>query len=366
MKKILICSVIFFCVFLHISYASEIDINNFLNETRKYTEDFFPDLNSDNLLDEIINNNVVSKNILDKIADLFIGILKENIKIIFSIVAVSILCSVLKNIQSSFGGNVSEIAFYVCYLFVVILIITSYTDIISLCKETIGKLNDFMNMLIPLILGLLVANGSIVSVGIFQPVLLIMTSIINTIVTNVILPIIFISTMINLISNISENIKVSKVPKFLQKACLWCLEFCLIIFVGILSVEGTLGANVDGVTVKATKTVVSTVIPVVGKALSDATDSILGAVSLTKNAIGIIGMFVIVSIVLTPLIRVLIMMIIYNIAAALIEPIVDSRISKCMSDMGESIKVIFGLLATICMLFIISTSIMIKVGNFSV
>lgn len=367
MKKIICCIVLVLCVFLKISYATETDISTFLNETKQYTTDFFPELNSQNLVDELTNGTKIdSKNLVNKIINIFIGKIKENAKIIFSIIAVSILCSILKNIQSSFGGNVSEIAFYVCYLFIIILIIASYTDIVSLCKDTITKLNDFMNMLIPLVLGLLVANGSIVSVSILQPILLVMTSTINVIVANVILPIIFISTMMNLIGNISENIKVSKIPKLLQKTCLWCLEFILIIFIGILSIEGTLGANVDGVTAKAAKSIVSTVIPVVGKALSDATDSILGATLITRNAVGIVGMIAIISIVLNPLISALIMMITYNVASALIEPIVDSRISKCMSGMGDSIKIVFALMATVCMLFIISTTIMIKLGNFSV
>lgn len=367
MKKIICCIVLVLCAFLKISYATETDISTFLNETKQYTADFFPELNSQNLVDELTNGTKIdSKNLVNKIINIFIGKIKENAKIIFSIIAVSILCSILKNIQSSFGGNVSEIAFYVCYLFIIILIIASYTDIVSLCKDTITKLNDFMNMLIPLVLGLLVANGSIVSVSILQPILLVMTSTINVIVANVILPIIFISTMMNLIGNISENIKVSKIPKLLQKTCLWCLEFILIIFIGILSIEGTLGANVDGVTAKAAKSIVSTVIPVVGKALSDATDSILGATLITRNAVGIVGMIAIISIVLNPLISALIMMITYNVASALIEPIVDSRISKCMSGMGDSIKIVFALMATVCMLFIISTTIMIKLGNFSV
>lgn len=367
MKKIICCIVLVLCVLLKISYATETDISTFLNETKQYTADFFPELNSQNLVDELTNGTKIdSKNLVNKIINIFIGKIKENAKIIFSIIAVSILCSILKNIQSSFGGNVSEIAFYVCYLFIIILIIASYTDIVSLCKDTITKLNDFMNMLIPLVLGLLVANGSIVSVSILQPILLVMTSTINVIVANVILPIIFISTMMNLIGNISENIKVSKIPKLLQKTCLWCLEFILIIFIGILSIEGTLGANVDGVTAKAAKSIVSTVIPVVGKALSDATESILGATLITRNAVGIVGMIAIISIVLNPLISALIMMITYNVASALIEPIVDSRISKCMSGMGDSIKIVFALMATVCMLFIISTTIMIKLGNFSV
>lgn len=368
MKKRVCCVIIIIlCMFVKVSFATDVDINTFLNETKQYTADFFPNLNSQNIVDELINGkNIDSKNLLNKIIDILVGKIKENAKIIFSIIAVSILCSILKNIQSAFGGNVSEIAFYVCYLFVIILIITSYTDMVSVCRDTITKLDSFMNMLIPLVLGLLVANGNIVSVSILQPVLLIMTSIINILISNVIFPIILVSTMMSLIGNISENIKISKIPKLLQKACLWCLEFILIIFIGILSIEGTLGANVDGVTAKAAKSIVSTVIPVVGKALSDATDSILGATMITRNAIGIVGVIAIISIVLNPLISVLVMMITYNVASALIEPIVDPRISKCMSGMGDSIKIIFSLMATVCMLFIISTTIMIKIGNFSI
>lgn len=367
MKKFLVCLIFIFLMSNKISFATSVDINAFLNETKEYTSDFFPNLSSDNIVAEITNGQALDKkNLLNKILDIFIGEIKDNAKIIFSIIAVSILCGVLKNIQSSFGGNVSEIAFYVCYLFIVIMIITSYTEIITLCRDTITKLNNFMNMLIPLILSLLVANGSIVSVGMLQPVLLIMVSIINVAVTNVILPIIFISTMIILVGNISENIKVSQIPQLLQKVCIWSLEFMLIIFVGILSVEGTLSANVDGVTAKATKNLVSTVIPVVGKALSDATDSILGAASITKSAVGIVGVIVILSVILSPLIRVLIMMTTYNVAAALIEPIVDSRISKCLSSVGNSIKIVFALMATVSALFIISTTIMIKIGNFSI
>lgn len=319
------------------------------------------------MLEKIIAGDAFNaKNILNRILDIFIGEIKTSMKIIFVIIGVSLLCSILTNIQSSFGGRVSEIAFYVCYLFIVILIINTYTDIISICRETIINLNEFMNLLIPLILSLLVVNGNIVSVGMMKPVLLIMVSIINTLVSNFILPIIFISTMINLVSNISEHIEVSKIPKLLQKASVWCLEFILIIFIGILSLEGTLAANVDGLTAKTTKTVVSTVIPVIGKALSDATDSILGATSIIKNAVGIVGVIVIIGISLIPIIKVLVMMIVFNISSALIEPIVDKRISKCMSGIGESIKIVFALMTTICTLFIIATTIMIKVGNFSI
>lgn len=332
----------------------------------EYSSDFFPELDGGNLIEKVISGELFDdKNIIERLLDFFVRELKSNASIIFTIIVVSILCGVLKGIQSSFNGNVSEIAFYVCYLAIVILILKSYTDVVTICTTSITRLNDFMNMLIPLILALLVANGNIATVGMMQPVLLGMTTIINVLVTNIILPVIFLSTVMSLVSNISENIDVSKIPKLLQKTSIWCVEFVLIVFVGLLSAEGTLAANVDGLTAKTAKTVVSTVIPVVGKAISDATDSVIGAASMTKNAIGIIGVITILGIIIVPITKVFVMMLIYNISTAFIEPLVDKRISKCMENMGDSMKIIFALMVTISFLFIISTTIMIKTGNFS-
>ena len=350
-----------------IETSKEVDVDDFLNSAKEYASEVFPELENEDVLDRIIDGNLFEdENLIQKILGIFIKEIKTSISLVLKIISVSILCSLLKNIQAHNESSVSEVAFYICYLFVVTLVINSYLEIATLCLDTMTNLNDFMNILTPLILTLLVANGSIASVTIIQPVLILMTSMTNTLITKIILPIIFISMVINIVGNISDSIDVSKLPSILQKTSVWTVNFILGIFIGILSLEGTLAANVDGLTAKTAKTVVSTVIPVVGKALSDATDSIIGAASITKNALGIVGVIAIVGIVCIPIIKALVMMLIYNISAALIEPLVDKRMSKCIADAGNAIKIIFALMSTVSVLFIISITLMIKVGNFTI
>lgn len=341
-------------------------IDEFLEAAKEYSSEIFPELENGEVLENIIKgNSFSSETIIERIFGLFTREIKALISIALKIIAVSVICSLLKNIQVHNNNNVGEIAFYICYLFVVTLVISSYSEISGICVETMNKLNGFMNTIVPLFLSLMVINGNIVSVNLMQPILLLMINIINTLIVNIIIPIIFISLIINIISGISNNIEVSKLPSILQKSSVWTVNFILGILIGILSLEGTLAANVDGFTAKTTKTVVSTFIPVVGKALSDATDSIIGAAAITKNALGIVGVIAIVGIVCIPIIKTLIMMIIFNISSALIEPLVDKRMAKCVSEASESIKIIFGLMTTVSILFIISITLMIKVGNFT-
>ena len=261
--------------------------------------------------------------------------------------------------------GVSEIAFYVCYMLIIVLIVTSFTNITSICIKAINKLNGFMNLLIPVLITLLVSMGNIATVATMQPVLLGMISIISILISNLVIPVILISTILNLISNISSQVNIEKISKFFKKSVMYILEFSMIIFLGILSLEGSLASNVDGITAKVAKTAVSNVVPVVGKLISDATDSVIGGISITKNAVGVIGILVITLIVIGPIIKSLVLMMVFNLSAAVCDTIADSRISKCMSVAADSIKLIFGIMIMVLFLFIIAITLMIKMSNFS-
>ena len=305
------------------------------------------------------------KSIIKRILNVFLKEFKENINLLIKVIGIALLCSILKNLQNSYGGTVSEIAFYVCYMLIVILIITSFSNITNICVQTIKKLNNFMGLVIPILITLLVTMGNLSTVSILQPAILAMISIISTLISNLVIPVILISTILNLVSNISSKVNVEKISKFFKKAVLYILEFVMIIFIGILSMEGTLSANVDGITAKVGKSIISNAVPVVGKLISDATDSVIGAVSITKNAVGIIGILIVVVITISPIIKAFVLMMLFNLSAGICDSIADGRISKCMSVVADSIKTIFGIMIMILFLFIIAITLMIKISNFS-
>lgn len=343
-----------------------IDIKSFLEEIKKYANEYFPELASEDYLNELINGNLSNenKNIIEKIINVLIGEFQNNISLILKIIGIAILCSVLKSMQTNFSDSgIGDIAFYACYLMVVTLIVTSFTNIIALCAETVDKLSNFMSMVVPLVFALIAITGNITTISFLQPLIIGMITLIGYVLNKIIIPVIYIATVINIITNISSHIKLDKLSDSLKKGSLWLMEFCLLIFTGILSLEGSLAATVDGMTGKIAKNIVSSTIPVVGKILGDTVDSVIGGIAITKNAIGIIGIIVILAITVSPLIKSLIAMMVFNISTALIEPIADSRISKCMNGVAGSLKIIVGILAVVIFIFIIAITMMLKISN---
>lgn len=109
------------------------------------------------------------------------------------------------------------------------------------------------------------------------------------------------------------------------------------LFVTVLTLEGSLTETVDGVTAKTTKAAVSTLIPVVGKILGDATDAVIGCAGILKNAVGFVGIIVIFGICLLPIIKLTILTITYYLASAICQPIADTKIVNLLRYDGRYI-----------------------------
>ena len=202
-----------------------------------------------------------------------------------------------------------KIAYFVQYIVIVILIMQTFSDVIIYIKDSVLKLVDYTYILIPILMTLLISTGNITSVSTIEPVILFTITIIGKLITNFLIPILLVSNVFSIISNLSPQINIEKLSKFLKSSTVWILGFSLTIFSAILSIQSFVTKGADEVTVKATKSIVSTAVPVVGKVLSDTTETLLSCAALIKNSVGVIGIIVICGVCIIPLIKIFLYMI---------------------------------------------------------
>ena len=152
---------------------------------------------------------------------------------------------------------------------------TSFTNVIDMVKTAITNLVAYINILIPLLLALVMTTGTAITASALQPVILGAIVFIGNGISLYVLPILLISTVLGIVSNLSDKIQIGKLSKMLKSSIVWVLGFVFTMFVSALSLEGTLTSSVDGLTIKGLKTASSTFIPVVGKVLGDSVDTVL-------------------------------------------------------------------------------------------
>lgn len=339
-------------------------INSFIENSKQYTGEFFADADISEILNSAISGKVDNSKIYKKILNILGTEVQTGIKSLLSILAIIIIHSILKSISESLeNDSISKLIYYVQYIAIVTIIMSNFSDVINLVKQTSNNLIGFMNTLIPVLVSLMLYTGSITTTSILEPIILFLINFIGNLIQNILIPIILIIASISIISKISDQVQVAKLSKFLKSSTLWFLGIILTIFVGIVSLEGTLASSVDGITAKTAKSIVSSAVPVVGKILGDVVDSVLGCGIILKNAVGFVGVVIIISICVVPILKLSVLTISYKLVASISEVIADAKIVKLLDEMGDIFKILLGILFTIFFMVIIGTTLLIKMSN---
>lgn len=342
----------------------QFNISQFINEAEKYTGDLLEDMDLTDMLNEAIKGNIDNQTIYQKILKLLGSEVNSSLKILISVLVIIVIHGILKSVTDNLENNdISKIIYFVQYILIVTLVMANFTEIVKLVKDTASDLVGFINLLLPLLLTLMVYTGSIATSTILQPIILFTINFIGNIIQDMLIPIMLIIVVFAIISKISDRVQIEKISKFLKSSVVWFLGIVLTVFVGIVSLEGTLSSSVDGITAKTAKAAVSSVIPVVGKILGDVVDSVLGCGVILKNAVGIIGVIIIIGICILPIIKIGTLSIIYSLASAIVEPIADGKIVKLLDEMSGVFKILLAILCTLSVLLIIGVTLVIKISN---
>lgn len=392
MKKIFISIILFFMLLTNLSFAKEeilenddsslikqtteqimettqktLGISDFLKEADKYTQNIYGNINLSDIFSNIIKGKYKTNFIKSTIFTLFGKDVKESFRLMFNVLIIIIIHSVMKEIIENLGNNSSaKIAYFVQYLMIVTLVTQSFVSVLNITKEAIDNLSNFMNLLIPLLTTLILTTGCISISNIFQPTLIFLSSMLGNFFNNFLMPVLLMSITFSIISNISDKVQLDKLSKFFKSSIVWILGILLTIFTCLISVEGTLSSSVDALTAKTTKAAVSNFIPVVGKILGDTTETIIGCSNILKNAVGIIGLIIIVGIVLIPLLKILTLWVTFCLTSAICEIIADNKIVKLTSQIADSYRILLAILFSVSVMFFIAITLVLKITNTAV
>lgn len=313
------------------------------------------DFSNDLISGRGIGYNKIFQNIISLLGKEIFTSLKSAILILIIILLMAILNGINENSQ------ILNIVYLVCFIAIASITIGNFTQIISMFKNTSDILSKIVQIVSPFLIAILIGTGAITSTGLIQPLILFMASLIGFIITYIIIPCISVSVALNVISSMSDNFKFNELSKMFSKCAIWIIGIVLTLFLGILSLETTLSASVDSLTVNVTQAAFSNFIPVVGKFFSDSLETVIGTskiIGKTGGVVGIVSMIVISSV---PIIKIASVCIVYYLLAAISEIVCkEEKIKKYIKGFGDVYKTLLGILIGINILFIISIGIIIN------
>ncbi|MEH7095158.1 stage III sporulation protein AE [Neobacillus vireti] len=287
-----------------------------------------------------------------------------NGKLLGSLIMLTIFSMFLQSMQNAFEkSTISKVAYSIIYMVLVILALNSFHIAISYTNEAIGTMISFVLALVPLLLALIAASGGVVSAAFFHPVILFLMNSSGLIMQYIILPLLFLATLLSIVSTMSEQYKVSQLAALLRNWSIGLMGLFLTVFLGVISVQGASAAVTDGVAIRTAKFVTGNFIPVIGRMFTDATDTVVSASVLLKNTVGIAGVAILLIIVAFPALKILMISFIYKFAAAILQPLGGGPVIKCLDIISKSVIYVFAALGIVSLMFFLSITVIVAAGN---
>ncbi|ASA23132.1 stage III sporulation protein AE [Paenibacillus donghaensis] len=330
---------------------------------------FFPDGQTPSLMDMLLpgEKGLSLSSILAGLLRFMWHEVLFNGKLLVTIVMISVLSMILETLQTAFERKtVSKVAYTLCYMVVLVIAVNSFNVAIGYAKDAIDRMIDFMMAMIPLLFALLASMGNIVTVSVTHPLIVFMIHTVGTLIHTIVFPLFFFSAVLHLVSALSDKYKLTQLANLLRNIGAGLLGVLLTVFLGVISVRGITSSVTDGVTIRAAKYITGNFVPVIGKMFADATDTVISASLLVKNAIGLSGVIIILFLCAFPAIKILVLALIYNIAAAVMQPLGETPIVTCLQTIGKSMIYVFAALAAVSLMFFLAVTIMLMAGNVTV
>lgn len=297
------------------------------------------------------------QSLLNMAGNLFFQELLEQKELWIHILILAIAAAVLLHFAEVFQNKgVSRISFCMIYMMLFLLLISSFRGSLEIAEGVLESMRNFMTVLAPAYFLAMTLTAYISSAGIYYEFTLFLISGVRWLTSVCLLPCIEIYILLVLVNHLSGEKRLGRLAELLSMLVGWSLKAVLAAVCGFHMVQGLISPAADAFRAMSVSRGIEA-IPGVGDAGSSATDLVLGSAMLIKNGIGVAALVVLILLCMVPLVKLAVIMLVYYVLAAILQPVSDERITECLMGVGNGVKLLFQAVFTVLALFLLTIAL---------
>lgn len=309
-------------------------------------------------------NAVTYSSFFASIFSIFVELIVKYLPMLSLIVAIGVISNLLNGIKSKFNEkSTSGLIHFVCFLAVVVLTVGMVSSISKISISSVNSMVSQMNAIFPILLTLMIGIGATASAGVFQPIVAIISTYVADFFTYLILPLFMVSFVFGIINNLSDNIKLDKFNSFISSLFKWCVGLVFTLFFAVFTIQGISAGSFDSLSIRTTKYTIRSYIPIMGGYLSDGMDLILSSTILIKNAVGLVGVLMIISSIISPLLEIVVFSLLLKLVSAILQPMGNNKTSNFLMSTSKSITMLSSCIIAIGFMYLISVGLVMTTSN---
>ncbi len=290
---------------------------------------------------------------------------RENRQLLVIIVAMAASFALLKNFSTIFKNSyISDLCFVLVYIELMILLMKSFLIMHELLQSTLGKIVDFMKMLLPVFaMSMVFSNGTNSAAGFYEMTFLVVF-LVQWVLLYLLAPLVQIFVVMQFLNYILEGEKFSRMCELLEDGIRWGMKIVVTLVMGLNVVQGLIYPAIDRLKTSSWTKAIG-MIPGIGNSANAIGEMLIGTGMVIKNSVGVAAMLVLVILVAVPLVKILVMSFLYKIASAVLEPVTDKRIAGSINGVFKGSVLAGKLMLTSLFLFFVTIAMITAATSYA-
>ena len=294
------------------------------------------------------------ENILQRVERSVHVIFRQQIRSVAMILLVVVLCGVLDGFSKDAIQKTSPYISMVGGITVTLLTVGSLDSLIGLGAETIHQLNDFSKALLPTLATVAAAGGMVSGAAVRQVSAVFCVDLLLSLINGLLLPMLYLYIgMLTAATCLGEH-RLQTLAQGMKRGITWLLTLALSAFTLYLSVVRVVSGTADSMAIKMTKTVISSVVPVVGGIISDASETLLAGAGVIRHAVGLFGLLGILAVCALPFARLGLQYLLYKAAGFAAEIVGTPELCKLLDGLGGAFGLMLGMTGACALLLLVA------------
>lgn len=282
--------------------------------------------------------------------------LAEASQVCLSVAAAVMIVSVLR----TFSGSIKMAVDMAGTTAIAAVLLLNTNSMIRLGAETVAELSEYGKLLYPVMAAAMAAQGGVTASAALYTGTAIFDAVLSSLISNLMVPMVYLFLALAAANSAAGEDLLKKMRDLLKNAMSWCLKTVLTVFTTYMSITGVVSGTTDAAALKATKVTISSVVPVVGGILSDASEAVLVSAGALKNAAGIYGILAVLAVFLEPFLRIGSHYLILKATAAVCGIFGSKEMTGLIEDFSTAMGLLLAMTGSVCLLLLISTVCFMK------
>ena len=268
-------------------------------------------------------------------------------------------CTLLTAIMLGAGCSaaVAEAVGAVC---ISAMMLQSSGALVGLAVQTVSEVSEYSKLLFPVMAAVASARGAVTSASAISIGTSALTAFLNSFLRRMMVPAIYLFLTASVANCALGTNSLKQIRDTIRKFSAWFLKAVLTGFLTYMSITGAVAGSTDKTALKAAKAAISTVVPVFGKTLADASEALLLSADIARNSIGIYGIFAFFGICILPFARIGAHYLVLKGIAALCSIVGSKRQTALVNDFAEAMGLLLGMTGVMCALSVIGVACFLK------